>query len=118
MVGTDSTGTSAGDDRRWGGGRPNELRALSALAFDDLARFPGSIRDMHLGIAGRAFGKVGVASRPVQIIHDALSRRAYDAIASGASRLGQAVDRAMAQRGIGEEIVLSTTRRGSALVAA
>jgi pimeloyl-ACP methyl ester carboxylesterase len=73
---------------------------------------------MHLGIAERAFRNVGVAGRPVQIIHDALSRRAYDALASGASRLGRTVDVAMEQRGIGEEIVLSTTRRGSALVAA
>jgi pimeloyl-ACP methyl ester carboxylesterase len=91
---------------------------LSALAFEDLARFPGGIRDMHLGIAARAFRNVGVASRPVQVIHDALSRRAYDAIASGASLLGRAVDQAMSRRGVGEETVLSTTRPGSALIAA
>jgi pimeloyl-ACP methyl ester carboxylesterase len=117
VVGSDSIGTSAGCDGRLGG-RPNELRALSALAFEDLARFPSGIRDMHLGIAERAFRRVGVASRPVQLIHHAVSRRAYGVIASGASLLGQAVDTAMAQRGIGEEIVLSTTRRGSALLAA
>src|SRR5437764_6352407 len=117
MFGTDSTGTSA-VDRGSGGRQPNELRALSALAFEDLAHFPGGIRDMHLGIAERAFRNVGVASRPVQIIHDALSRRAYDGIAAGASRFGRAVDVAMEQRGIGDEVVLSTTRRGGALVAA
>jgi pimeloyl-ACP methyl ester carboxylesterase len=72
---------------------------------------------MHLGVAERAFRNVGVASRPVQVIHDALSRRAYDAIASGASRFGQAVDAAMERRGVGEGILLSTTRRGSAVVA-
>ncbi len=118
MLGTNSTGTSADDDHRSGSRRRNELRALSALAFEDLARFPGGIRDMHLGIAERAFRKVGVASRPTQVIHDAVSRGAYDAIASGTSLLGRAVDAAMEQRGIGEEIVLSTTRRGSALVSA
>lgn len=118
MVGTDSGDTRAGEHRRSVGRKPNELRALSALAFEDLSRFPGGVRDMHLGIAERAFRNVGVASRPVKLIHDALSRRAYDAIASGASMLGRAVDAAIVQREIGEEIVLSTTRRGSALVAA
>src|SRR5436305_14909429 len=101
MFGTDSTGSSSGGGRGLGGRRPNELRALSALAFEDLSRFPGGIRDMHLGIAERAFRNVGIAGRPVQVVHDALSRRAYDAISSGASVLGRAVNTAMEQRGIG-----------------
>src|SRR2546423_1126965 len=92
---------------------PNEIPALSVLAFDDLRRFPGAIRDMHLGIAERAFRGVGPAGRPVQLIHDALSSRAYGAIAAGASGLGKAVDTAMARRGIGEHVSLSTTQKGS-----
>ena len=98
--------------------RPNELRALSALVFEDLRAFPGGIRDMHLGIAERAFRGVGPAGRPVQVIHDTLSRRAYDAIGAGAARLGRAVDATMERRGIGEEVLLSTTRPGSAVIAA
>ena len=109
MASTDSTGTG-GDVRS---SSPNEIRALSVLAFDDLRRFPGAIRDMHLGIAERAFRGVGPAGRPVQLIHDALSSRAYGAIAAGASGLGKAVDTAMARRGIGEHVSLSTTQRGS-----
>src|SRR5665213_410776 len=116
MIGTDSTSTDVGDDPQTGVRRPNELRALSALVFEDLRAFPGGIRDMHLGIAERAFRGVGPASRPVQVIHDTLSRRAYDAIGAGAARLGRAVDVAIEQRGIGEEVALSTTRRGSAVV--
>jgi hypothetical protein len=46
--------------------RPNEPRALSALAFRELRGFPGAMRDMHLGIAGRAFRGTGSASRPIQ----------------------------------------------------
>ena len=34
--------------------RPNEVRALSALAFEELRGFPGAIRDTHLGIAAPA----------------------------------------------------------------
>jgi pimeloyl-ACP methyl ester carboxylesterase len=118
VFGTDSTGTGEGGDSGSGVRQANELRALSALVFEDLRAFPGGIRDMHLGIAGRAFRGVGPASRPVQVIHDTLSRRAYDAIGAGAALLGRAVDGAMEQRGVGEEVVLSTTRRGSAVVAA
>ena len=94
------------------------MRALSALAFEELRGFPGGIRDMHLGIAERAFRGVGPAGRPVQVIHDALSRRAYDAIGSGAARLGRAADATMERQGIGQEVLLSTTRPGSAMIAA
>jgi hypothetical protein len=76
MFGTDSISTGVGDDPGAGVRRPNELRALSALVFQDLRAFPGGIRDMHLGIAARAFRGVGPAARPVQVIHDAVSRRA------------------------------------------
>lgn len=98
--------------------RPNELRALGTLVFDDLQAFPGAIRDMHLGIAERAFRGVGPASRPVQVIHDAVSRQAYGAVATGAALVGRAVDAAMEQLRIGEDVTLSGTRRGSALVGA
>jgi pimeloyl-ACP methyl ester carboxylesterase len=118
VFGTDSTGTGEGGDSGSGVRQANELRALSALVFEDLRAFPGGIRDMHLGIAGRAFRGVGPVSRPVQVIHDTLSRRAYDAIGAGAALLGRAVDGAMEQGGVGEEVVLSTTRRGSAVIAA
>jgi pimeloyl-ACP methyl ester carboxylesterase len=118
MTGTDSTSTHAGDDPEPGARGPNELRALSALGFEELRRFPGAIREMHLGIAERAFRGVGPASRPVQVIHDALSRRAYDAIGAGAALLGRGADTAMEKRGIGQGVLLSTTRPGSAMIAA
>src|SRR5467141_2224869 len=115
MAGTD---TAVGADAiRAGGGvessAPNEVRALSALAFDELRRFPGAIRDMHLGIADRAFRGVGPAGRPVQLIHDALSRRAYGTIGASASALGMATDVAVDRIGVGEKVSLSTTQRGS-----
>ncbi len=108
-AGMDSTSTGGGVESP----APNEVRALSALAFEELRSFPGAIRDMHLGIAQRAFRGVGPASRPVQLIHDALSSRAYGAIGAGASILGKATDAAMERRGIGEQISLSTTQKGS-----
>ena len=98
--------------------RPNELRALSALAFDELRGFPAAIRDMHLGIAQRAFRGVGPAAAPVRVIHDAVAQRAYGAIGSGAAAVGRAADRAIDRRGLGLGFPLSTTRSGSAFIGA
>jgi pimeloyl-ACP methyl ester carboxylesterase len=98
--------------------RPNELRALSALTFEELRRFPASIRETHLGIAQRAFRGVGPAGRPIQLVHDALARRAYDGVALAAHALGGAADTTIERLGIGHEFALSTRRRGSAVVAA
>ncbi len=95
------------------GSAPNEVRALSALAFDELRRFPSAIRDMHLGIAERAFRGVGPAGHPVKLIHDTLSSRAYGAIGAGFSGLGKAADVAMERHGVGEQVSLSTTPKGS-----
>jgi pimeloyl-ACP methyl ester carboxylesterase len=96
----------------------NEVRALTALAFEELRDFPGAIRDMHLGIAARAFRGVGSPARPVRVIHDELSRRVYDALTSGTGLLGRAADAAIALEGVGEGTPLSTTRSGSAVIGA
>ncbi|HEY2655034.1 MAG TPA: alpha/beta fold hydrolase [Solirubrobacteraceae bacterium] len=97
---------------------PNELRALGGLVFEDLSALPRAIRDMHLAIADRAFQSVGPASRPVRVIHNAVSRRAYDAVSSATALAGWAVDAAMEQQGIGEGVMLSSTRRGGVAISA
>ena len=96
----------------------NEVRALSKLAFDELGGFPGGIRQIHEGIAQRAFAGVGPAAQPVKAVHDTVARHAYGAIGGGATLLGRAADRAMARRGVGEGIVISATRPGGAALAA
>jgi pimeloyl-ACP methyl ester carboxylesterase len=110
-TGTAGTSTSISGDVE--NSAPNEIRALSALAFDDLRSFPGAIRDMHLGIAQRAFRGVGPAGGPVKLIHDTLSSGAYGAIGAGVSMLGKAADRAIERRGIGDQVSLSNTQMGS-----
>ena len=120
MPTTETATASADPIRERGGGLrsgPNEVRALSALAFDDLRRFPGALRDMHLGIADRAFRGAGPAALPAKFIHDAISSRAYGAIGTGVSGLGRAVDVAMKRGGVGEQVSLSTTQKGSFVLA-
>src|SRR5438552_3525750 len=96
----------------------NELRALSRLAFDELGGIPRGIGRIHHGIAGRAFRAVGPLGHPVRLAHDAISSGAYSALGASSSLLGRAADAAMARRGVGEDLALSTTRPGSAVLAA
>jgi pimeloyl-ACP methyl ester carboxylesterase len=96
--------------------RSNEIRALSDLAFRELSDFPGAIRETHLGIAARVFWGVGPGARPVQRIHDALTNCAYGAVGTGLSLVGHAADVAIAWRGVGEEVELSSTPPGAAVI--
>lgn len=96
----------------------NELRALNRLAFDELGGIPRGIGQIHHGIASRAFWAVGPLGRPVKLAHDAMSRRVYSALGASSSLLGRAADAAMARRGVGEDLALSTTRAGGAMLAA
>lgn len=97
---------------------PNELRALSRLAFDELSGFPAGIGQFHRGIAERAFGAVGPGGRPARAIHDAVARRVYGGLRGATSLMGRAADTAMERRHVGEDLLLSATRPGAAMIAA
>jgi len=73
---------------------------------------------MHLGIAERAFSGVGPTAAAVRAVHDAITRPAYDAIATAAALLGRAADAGMQQTGLGEDVSLSSTTAGGAAMAA
>jgi pimeloyl-ACP methyl ester carboxylesterase len=94
---------------------PDELRALSRLAFDELARAPGGIGQVHGAIAGRVFGALGEAAAPVRLAHDAIAGAAYGAVGGAATLLGSGVDLALRRRPV-QERRLSTSPRGSVVV--
>jgi pimeloyl-ACP methyl ester carboxylesterase len=62
--------------------RPEEINALGVLAGDAAAGFAVQVREMHKGIAQRAFQAVGAAAAPIQLAHDQIADRAYS-VASG-----------------------------------
>ena len=66
MTGTDSTSTYVGDDRKTEEHRPNEVRALSALGFEELRGFPGGDSRHALGHrrarVPRAWGRLAARS--------------------------------------------------------
>jgi pimeloyl-ACP methyl ester carboxylesterase len=73
--------------------RPEEIAALGDLAGDAAAGATEQIGEMHAGIAGRVWRRVGPASIPVRIAHDRIARTAY----SAAGQLTRTVVRAGAQ---------------------
>jgi pimeloyl-ACP methyl ester carboxylesterase len=70
--------------------RPDEIAGLGDLAGDAAAGATRQIHELHNGIAGRVWRRVGPASLPVRIAHDRIARRAYAA----AGELTRAVVRA------------------------
>lgn len=96
----------------------SELSALTRLAFDELGDFAGGIGKIERGIAERAFWGVGPAGRPVQLVHDEVTRRVHGALRGSTALMGRVADAAIERRGLGQDLTLSTTRPGSAALAA
>jgi pimeloyl-ACP methyl ester carboxylesterase len=94
----------------------DELRALTRLAFDELAGAVGGIGSIHLGIAGRVFSAVGPTGRAVERTHDAISAAAYGAVRGAFAAGGRAGAAALRARRGGRR--LSTTPRGATMLGA
>ncbi len=62
-----------------------QLRALTRLAFDELALGTGGIRQVHQAIADRAF-----APGSAKLLHDAIARAVYASVRGGAALAGRA----------------------------
>ena len=73
--------------------RPEEIAAFGDLASEAAAGATKQIHELHTGIAGRVWRRVGPASIPVKLVHDRIARTAYAA----AGELTRAVVRAGAQ---------------------
>lgn len=72
--------------------RADEVDGLGRLARVTLRGSTDRIRELHQGIADRAFRAVGPAGRPVQVAHDAISGLTYStvrvALGAGARAVG------------------------------
>src|SRR5689334_10974457 len=73
--------------------RREEIAALGDLAGEAAAGAARQIHELHTGIAGRVWSRVGPAALPVKVAHDRIARGAY----SAASELTGTVVRAGAQ---------------------
>lgn len=94
---------------------PGELRALTALGFDELRLASGGIAHAHEAIATRAFRATGPGGAIPRAVHDGVANAAYAAVGLGMRAVGRAASAALALR---PEPELSATPHGSALIAA
>ncbi len=94
---------------------PDELRALSRLAFAELARAPAGIGDVHRAIADRAFGAVGPGAAPSRALHDAVATGVYAALRGTAAAAGMVADGALARRSTRGRPISATPRGAAAL---
>jgi pimeloyl-ACP methyl ester carboxylesterase len=92
-----------------------ELRALTTLGFDELARATGGIGSIQRAVSGRVFRMVGPGAMLVRPLHEGITRGVYRGLGAGTRALGLAAGRAAARR---EGLPLSTTPYGSAVIAA
>ena len=92
-----------------------ELRALTRLGFDELARAVGGIGQFQGAIATRAFRASGPGAVVAQAIYGGITRGVYAGLTMGTRALGVGAG-ALAERR--EGIPLSTTPSGAAGIAA
>ena len=71
-----------------------QLRALTRLAFDELALGTGGIRQVHRAIADRAFPGPGAA----KLAHDGISAAVYASVTGAASLAGRAASVVVPER--------------------
>jgi pimeloyl-ACP methyl ester carboxylesterase len=98
--------------------RPDEARALSRLAFDELRDAAGGVREIHQAIAERAFGAVGAGALPARAVHDAVANGVYGAVREVTGVLGQAADAGLRHRPPAEARWLSSSPRGAVALGA
>jgi pimeloyl-ACP methyl ester carboxylesterase len=92
-----------------------ELRALTVLGFDELRQASGGIGSINRAVAGRVFRAVGPGAVLVRPVHEAVTRGVFAGLGLGTRAIGMATAAAVARR---DAPALSTTPRGSALIAA
>ncbi|MET0614663.1 MAG: alpha/beta hydrolase [Thermoleophilaceae bacterium] len=92
-----------------------ELTALTTLGFDELARAAGGIGSIQRAITGRVFRMVGPGAVLVRPVHERVTRGVYTGLSVGTRALGMAAGAVASRR---EGALISTTPRGSAVIAA
>jgi triacylglycerol esterase/lipase EstA (alpha/beta hydrolase family) len=97
---------------------PDETRALSRLAFDELRRAAGGVEELHLAIAGRAFGAAGPGAVPARAVHDAVATRVYGMVRGLTGLVGVAADAGLRQLPPSDGRRLSSSRGGAVALGA
>jgi pimeloyl-ACP methyl ester carboxylesterase len=77
---------------------PDQLRALTSYAFEELADGAGGLASFHRAIADRAFRASGAGAKPAEAIHGVVTKGVYGALRGSAELAGRATDVVLSQR--------------------
>ncbi len=69
--------------------RKADIEAVGDLAGEALAAGGTLVKELHEGIASRAFTALGSAAEPVRVVHDSVSRAAYAGVRGGLRSLAR-----------------------------
>jgi pimeloyl-ACP methyl ester carboxylesterase len=97
--------------------RPDEVRALNRLAFEELASFVGAIGTVQRGVAERAFGAAGWGAKPAHFLYRGITGAVYSGLRGGVRALGRGADRTLQRLDTGDGRRLSSTPAGSFAIA-
>jgi len=92
-----------------------ELRALTVLGFDELRQASGGVGSINRAVAGRVFRAVGPGAALVRPVYEAVTGGVFAGLGLGTHAIGMVTAAAVGRR---DAPPLSTTPRGSALIAA
>lgn len=99
--------------------RSTDMKALGGVAAEGLTVLNSFVRGMHAGIAGRVFASIGPAARPVEVVHDMISRMVYDGLDAAGHHLPPALGSlAAAGTALDDDAPLDEHPRAAELIAA
>jgi pimeloyl-ACP methyl ester carboxylesterase len=93
--------------------RRDELRAAGDLAGEALGGAGAIVRDVHRGVAKRAFGLLGETAAPVRVAHDGISAVVHASVRTGLRAVPQGSGRALALTADTDAPKLADTPRGA-----
>jgi pimeloyl-ACP methyl ester carboxylesterase len=67
------------------------MQALGGVAAEGLTVLNSVVRGMHNGIAGRVFSSIGPVAKPVELVHNTISKFVYDGLGAAGHRLPPAL---------------------------
>jgi pimeloyl-ACP methyl ester carboxylesterase len=99
--------------------RSTDMEALGGVAAEGLTVLNSVVRGMHKGIAGRVFSSIGPAAKPVEVVHNTISRAVYDGLDLAGHRLPPAISSlAAATTAFDDDAPLDEHPRAAELIAA
>jgi pimeloyl-ACP methyl ester carboxylesterase len=95
-----------------------EIQATGNLAADAIGGTAALARDVHLAVAQRVFGALGVLGAPVRVMHDGLAHGVHVAVRGGVRVLPRGAGELLARRAGTDAPTLGSTVQGGLALAA